>query len=123
MKIISFIKLGRVDPALNCRDFFTCQLPFSRQPYHQLPVSTVTVTGVLLAKPASSSQLPFRLRGGSGGFEVKVGGHTQLDGAVIGSTADAGKNRLDTGALQAVHASTHPAEQGKDDGPDVADKN
>ncbi len=30
---------------------------------------------------------------------MKVGGHTQLDGAVIGSTATADKNRLDTGTL------------------------
>jgi len=36
---------------------------------------------------------------GSGGFDVTVGNHTQLNGAVIGSTADAGKNRLDTGTL------------------------
>ncbi|MEX2942554.1 hemagglutinin repeat-containing protein [Serratia fonticola] len=36
---------------------------------------------------------------GKGGFDVKVGEHTQLDGAVIASTADADKNRLDTGTL------------------------
>ncbi|VEC02282.1 Filamentous hemagglutinin [Cedecea lapagei] len=36
---------------------------------------------------------------GKGGFDVTVGEHTQLNGAVIGSTADAGKNKLDTGAL------------------------
>ena len=36
---------------------------------------------------------------GSGGFDVKVGEHTQLNGAVIGSTADASLNRLDTGTL------------------------
>ncbi|MBA0035798.1 VENN motif pre-toxin domain-containing protein [Pantoea sp. BIGb0393] len=36
---------------------------------------------------------------GSGGFDVTVGGHTQLNGAVIGSTAEADKNRLDTGTL------------------------
>ncbi|WJY13396.1 hemagglutinin repeat-containing protein [Pectobacteriaceae bacterium CE90] len=36
---------------------------------------------------------------GSGGFDVYVGNHTQLDGAVIGSTASADKNRLDTGTL------------------------
>ena len=34
---------------------------------------------------------------GDGGFDVTVGGHTQLDGAVIASTAD--KNSLDTGTL------------------------
>ncbi|CQI94592.1 hemagglutinin repeat-containing protein [Yersinia frederiksenii] len=36
---------------------------------------------------------------GKGGFDVKVGEHTQLDGAVIGSTATADKNTLDTGTL------------------------
>ena len=36
---------------------------------------------------------------GKGGFDVTVGEHTQLDGAVIGSTAAADKNRLETGTL------------------------
>ncbi|MGE1562751.1 hemagglutinin repeat-containing protein [Pantoea septica] len=36
---------------------------------------------------------------GRGGFDVSVGAHTQLDGAVIGSTAAADKNRLETGTL------------------------
>ncbi|ANS44140.1 hemagglutinin repeat-containing protein [Serratia inhibens] len=36
---------------------------------------------------------------GKGGFDITVGEHTQLDGAVIGSTAVADKNRLDTGTL------------------------
>ncbi|CAH0160641.1 16S rRNA endonuclease CdiA [Erwinia aphidicola] len=36
---------------------------------------------------------------GKGGFDVAVGGHTQLNGAVIGSTADASKKKLDTGTL------------------------
>ncbi|MBD2786515.1 hemagglutinin repeat-containing protein, partial [Xenorhabdus sp. 3] len=36
---------------------------------------------------------------GQGGFDIKVGEHTQLDGAVIASTADKDKNRLDTGTL------------------------
>ncbi|MBL3524337.1 hemagglutinin repeat-containing protein, partial [Serratia plymuthica] len=36
---------------------------------------------------------------GKGGYDVKVGKHTQLDGAVIASTAPADKNRLDTGTL------------------------
>ncbi|MFT7949428.1 hypothetical protein ACMYLL_23460, partial [Salmonella enterica subsp. enterica serovar Enteritidis] len=38
------------------------------------------------------------IRAGSGGFDITTGNHTQLDGAVISSTA-AGKNRLDTGTL------------------------
>ncbi|MDA5474357.1 hemagglutinin repeat-containing protein [Yersinia kristensenii] len=36
---------------------------------------------------------------GSGGFDITVGEHTQLDGAVIASTATADKNTLDTGTL------------------------
>ncbi|MGC1032170.1 hemagglutinin repeat-containing protein [Pantoea agglomerans] len=36
---------------------------------------------------------------GKGGFDVTVGEHTQLNGAVISSTATADKNRLDTGTL------------------------
>ncbi len=39
------------------------------------------------------------LYAGQGGFDVKVGRHTQLDGAVIASTAKADKNTLDTGTL------------------------
>ncbi len=39
------------------------------------------------------------LYAGEGGFDVTVGRHTQLDGAVIASTATADKNRLDTGTL------------------------
>ena len=36
---------------------------------------------------------------GSGGFDITVGNHTQLDGAVIASAATADKNRLETGTL------------------------
>ncbi|HHT5680348.1 TPA: hemagglutinin repeat-containing protein, partial [Raoultella planticola] len=36
---------------------------------------------------------------GKGGYDITVGEHTRLDGAVIGSTATADKNRLDTGTL------------------------
>ena len=36
---------------------------------------------------------------GKGGFDVTVGEHTQLNGAVISSTATADKNQLDTGTL------------------------
>ncbi|ELY2743460.1 hemagglutinin repeat-containing protein [Cronobacter turicensis] len=36
---------------------------------------------------------------GKQGFDVTVGNHTQLTGAVIGSTAAADKNRLETGTL------------------------
>ena len=39
------------------------------------------------------------INAGKGGFDITVGNHTQLDGAVISSTAEADKNQLDTGTL------------------------
>lgn len=39
------------------------------------------------------------LYAGDGGFDITVGNHTQLDGAVIASTATTDKNSLDTGTL------------------------
>ncbi|MHB2060085.1 hemagglutinin repeat-containing protein [Pseudomonas monsensis] len=39
------------------------------------------------------------LYAGKGGFQVNAGGHTQLNGGVIASTADASKNSLSTGTL------------------------
>ncbi|WP_363800456.1 hemagglutinin repeat-containing protein [Lysobacter firmicutimachus] len=39
------------------------------------------------------------IQAGSGGFQIDVAGHTQLDGGAIASTADAAKNRLSTGSL------------------------
>uniref|UniRef100_UPI002FDC8772 hemagglutinin repeat-containing protein n=1 Tax=Leclercia sp. TaxID=1898428 RepID=UPI002FDC8772 len=39
------------------------------------------------------------LYAGDGGFDIAVGRHTQLDGAVIASMAQADKNRLETGTL------------------------
>lgn len=34
-----------------------------------------------------------------GGFDITVSNHTELDGVVISSTAEADKNKLDTGTL------------------------
>ena len=39
------------------------------------------------------------LYAGKGGYDIEVGKHTQLDGAVIASTANADKNRLSTDTL------------------------
>ncbi|MGQ7557978.1 hypothetical protein ACTGYQ_11960, partial [Streptococcus suis] len=36
---------------------------------------------------------------GAGGYQINVGNHTQLDGAVIASTADPSKNLLSTESL------------------------
>ncbi|WP_262420563.1 hemagglutinin repeat-containing protein [Pantoea vagans] len=44
---------------------------------------------------------------GKGGFDVTVGEHTQLNGAVISSTATADKNRLDTGTLGFSNIENH----------------
>ncbi|WP_205621496.1 hemagglutinin repeat-containing protein, partial [Dickeya fangzhongdai] len=39
------------------------------------------------------------IKAGEDGFAIRVGGHTQLDGAVLASEAGAEKNRLETGTL------------------------
>jgi len=44
---------------------------------------------------------------GRGGFDVTVGEHTQLNGAVIGSTGAADKNRLETGTLGFSNIENH----------------
>ncbi|WP_219952105.1 hemagglutinin repeat-containing protein [Dickeya zeae] len=44
---------------------------------------------------------------GRGGFDVTVGNHTQLDGGAIASTAEAEKNRLDTGTLGFSNIDNH----------------
>lgn len=56
----------------------------SRDKMHSNYDSVVEQTGILAGK---------------GGYDVTVGEHTQLNGAVIGSTATADKNRLDTGTI------------------------
>ena len=44
---------------------------------------------------------------GQGGFDVTAGEHTQLNGAVIASTADASLNKLDTGTLGFSNIENH----------------
>jgi filamentous hemagglutinin len=44
---------------------------------------------------------------GSGGFDIHVGGNTDLKGAVIASTASADKNLLDTGTLSYSNIANH----------------
>ncbi len=44
---------------------------------------------------------------GSGGYQINVGNHTQLDGAVIASTADPSKNLLSTESLGVTDLSNH----------------
>ncbi len=44
---------------------------------------------------------------GAGGYQINVGNHTQLDGAVIASTADPSKNLLSTESLGVTDLSNH----------------
>ena len=44
---------------------------------------------------------------GNGGFNVKVNGHTQLNGGAMVSTAPADKNTLDTGSLSVTSIDNH----------------
>ncbi|OAM89483.1 hemagglutinin repeat-containing protein [Termitidicoccus mucosus] len=44
---------------------------------------------------------------GGGGFDINVGGHTQLTGAVIASGADAAKNRLSTETIGFTDIANH----------------
>ena len=62
----------------------SASLSMSKDKIHSSYSSVIEQTGVFAGK---------------GGFDITVGGHTQLNGAVIGSTATADKNRLDTGTL------------------------
>ncbi|WP_374979210.1 hemagglutinin repeat-containing protein [Pseudomonas solani] len=59
----------------------------------------VSVSQSKLKSRYDSVQEQTGLFAGEGGYQIDVGQHTQLDGAVIGSTADADKNRLSTGTL------------------------
>ncbi|MGA4635499.1 hemagglutinin repeat-containing protein [Pseudomonas solani] len=59
----------------------------------------VSVNQSKLKSRYDSVQEQTGLFAGEGGYQIDVGQHTQLDGAVIGSTADADKNRLSTGTL------------------------
>jgi len=60
---------------------------------------SVNVSRDKMTSDYDSVQEQSGLFAGSGGFDVTVGKHTQLDGGVIASTATADKNRLDTGTL------------------------
>ncbi len=59
----------------------------------------VTASAVDAGKTAQLVAEQTGMFAGDGGFDITVGRHTQLDGAVISSTATADKNSLDTGTL------------------------
>ncbi|WP_367393241.1 hemagglutinin repeat-containing protein [Pseudomonas sp. X4] len=60
---------------------------------------SLSVSKTKLDSNYQSVQEQTGLFAGKGGYQVDVGKHTQLDGSVIASTADADKNRLSTGTL------------------------
>ncbi|WP_373278485.1 hemagglutinin repeat-containing protein, partial [Shimwellia blattae] len=59
----------------------------------------VSATNTRLHSRYQAVQQQSGLFAGEGGFDITVGNHTQLNGAVIGSDATADKNRLETGTL------------------------
>ncbi|WP_413742159.1 hemagglutinin repeat-containing protein [Sodalis sp. RH15] len=61
--------------------------------------ASVNVSRDKIRSNYSAVQEQTGLFAGQGGANIRVGEHTQLDGAVIASAADASKNRLDTGTL------------------------
>ena len=60
---------------------------------------SVSASGQIVTQNGKSVITQSGIRAGDGGFGIEVGKHTQLDGAVIASTADSAKNKLDTGTL------------------------
>ncbi|MEQ4532053.1 MAG: hemagglutinin repeat-containing protein, partial [Mixta sp.] len=68
--------------------------------FSTMPVSGyVSVSQDKMRSRYDSVQEQSGIFAGDGGFDITTGNHTQLDGAVIASTAQASKNRLDTGTL------------------------
>ncbi|WP_276575742.1 hemagglutinin repeat-containing protein [Pantoea alhagi] len=68
--------------------------------FSTMPVSGyVSVSQDKMRSRYNSVQEQSGIFAGDGGFDITTGSHTQLDGAVIASTATADKNRLDTGTL------------------------
>ena len=61
--------------------------------------ANISVTKDALHSNFDSVKEQSGLFAGAGGYNIRVEGHTQLDGGVIGSTAMADKNRLETGTL------------------------
>ncbi|WP_259697799.1 hemagglutinin repeat-containing protein [Pseudomonas protegens] len=61
--------------------------------------ASVSVSQSKIDSKYQSVQEQTGLFAGKGGYQVEVGKHTQLDGSVIASTAEADKNRLSTGTL------------------------
>ncbi|MEA5100954.1 hemagglutinin repeat-containing protein [Pantoea sp. S18] len=60
---------------------------------------SANMSGSNLYNDFASVQQQSGIVAGEGGYDIYVGNHTQLDGAVIGSAASANKNHLSTGTL------------------------
>ncbi len=57
------------------------------------------MSGSKIYNDYASVQQQSGIRAGDGGYNIYVGNHTQLDGAVIASSATPDKNHLSTGTL------------------------
>ncbi|WP_353655849.1 hemagglutinin repeat-containing protein [Erwinia sp. S59] len=60
---------------------------------------SANMSGSKLYNDFASVQQQSGIVAGEGGYNIYVGNHTQLDGAIIGSAASADKNHLSTGTL------------------------
>ncbi|MBY4890744.1 hemagglutinin repeat-containing protein [Pantoea sp. DY-15] len=60
---------------------------------------SANMSGSNLYNDFASVQQQSGIVAGEGGYDIYVGNHTQLDGAIIGSAASADKNHLSTGTL------------------------
>lgn len=61
--------------------------------------ASVSASGENVSQNGKSVSDQSGIFAGNGGFNITVGNHTQLDGAVIASTAESSQNSLDTGTL------------------------
>jgi filamentous hemagglutinin family protein len=59
----------------------------------------LSASDLKLLSDYQSAKQQTAIRAGAGGFDIKVNGHTQLDGGAIASTADVTKNHLSTQTL------------------------
>lgn len=60
---------------------------------------SANMSGSNLYNDFASVQQQSGIVAGEGGYDIYVGNHTQLDGAIIGSAASADKNHLSAGTL------------------------
>ncbi|MCU5774492.1 hemagglutinin repeat-containing protein [Winslowiella arboricola] len=81
---------------------------------------SASTSGGKLYNDYASVQQQSGIAAGDAGYGIYVGNHTQLDGAVISSTASADKNHLSTGTLGWTDIDNHAAQAGKGYGVSVS---